>query len=252
MKTCSKCQTEKELIEFNKEASRKDGLYPWCKVCLKEHRAARYVKRPKYFLIHNKICSFCKEDKPRAAFRTTSSNNLVPRCLKCEEDVRVQTEQNRRRCGACKQWRPLEEFYKSRRDGRHSTCIPCGQQALPNTYEKRRNASLVKYFGITLEQYKELLHLQNYVCPVCTKPLDQNKLYSHPVDHAHSGPNEGKIRAIVHDRCNRFVLWKHAEGADLRRAADLIDRPLTNWTVPTEYLKSRKKKRKKRVLRSRK
>jgi len=34
MKTCSRCQEEKQISEFHKDRQRKDGLYPWCKFCV--------------------------------------------------------------------------------------------------------------------------------------------------------------------------------------------------------------------------
>ena len=33
MKVCTKCKQNKELIEFNKDRSKKDGLSSWCKIC---------------------------------------------------------------------------------------------------------------------------------------------------------------------------------------------------------------------------
>jgi hypothetical protein len=39
-KTCSKCGVEKDVIEFGKDKSRKDGLECWCKLCKKEYREA--------------------------------------------------------------------------------------------------------------------------------------------------------------------------------------------------------------------
>jgi len=52
-KTCTKCQTDKGLDEFNKDKSRADGLFPQCKACVrvwkqdnKEHLAA-YAKQYK-------------------------------------------------------------------------------------------------------------------------------------------------------------------------------------------------------------
>lgn len=242
-KTCSKCSLEQPLVNYNKEVIRKDGYYPWCKSCLKEHRRIRYIKRPKYFLIHNKVCSFCKEDKPRDQFGIwESSRNLKSRCILCEEEINNNKVLNKRRCGSCKEWLLINEFFKSRRDGHHSTCIQCTKNQLikPSVKEKRRDSALRKYFGISLKQYKELLEKQEYTCPVCLKSLEG---ISNPVDHAHRGKHEGKIRAIMHGRCNQMVMHNHYDANELRRAADLIETPLTNWIVPEEYLKSRKKKR---------
>ncbi len=45
-KPCSKCKVEKELSEFYKDSSRKDGLYPQCKKCHNE-TVKRYSKTDK-------------------------------------------------------------------------------------------------------------------------------------------------------------------------------------------------------------
>lgn len=37
MKTCSKCNTEKPLIEFHKNKARKDGVATYCKKCTSEY-----------------------------------------------------------------------------------------------------------------------------------------------------------------------------------------------------------------------
>lgn len=36
MKVCSKCKIEKDLSEFRKDKTRKDGMSFWCKVCMKK------------------------------------------------------------------------------------------------------------------------------------------------------------------------------------------------------------------------
>ena len=38
MKTCSKCKDVKEVSNFEKDRSRKDGRYPQCKECRKSYR----------------------------------------------------------------------------------------------------------------------------------------------------------------------------------------------------------------------
>ena len=38
LKTCSKCKESKDLSEFSKDKSRKDGLTVWCKICKKVYR----------------------------------------------------------------------------------------------------------------------------------------------------------------------------------------------------------------------
>ena len=41
-KVCSKCKEEKEVCEFNKDKSKKDGYRPNCKLCQKKQRSLTY------------------------------------------------------------------------------------------------------------------------------------------------------------------------------------------------------------------
>lgn len=42
MKTCSRCDVEKDLKEFRKNSKRPDGLSVWCKGCFAEYDRDRY------------------------------------------------------------------------------------------------------------------------------------------------------------------------------------------------------------------
>lgn len=249
MKTCSKCLIEKSLDSFPNEKKRKDGKYPWCKECLSEHRKARYKKVPRKVWIEQKVCSKCKEWKPREEFRKYTGNNLHYRCMSCEDKEKELESKGLCECSSCLEIKPTEEFYASRLNKKSKQCISCHKEYHKHetTYLRNRNRMLEKHFGITLDDYKALLVKQNNSCPVCLQKFDENT-YSYPVDHAHAGPNAGVIRAIVHDRCNRFVLWKHTDPDQLRRAANLIENPLTDWFVPEEFIKGPKKKRRSRKI----
>jgi hypothetical protein len=37
MKICKKCDTPKDLSQFHKDKTSKDGLYRWCKECKKNY-----------------------------------------------------------------------------------------------------------------------------------------------------------------------------------------------------------------------
>lgn len=249
LKRCSKCDEEKHVTEFNKEVKRKDGLYPWCKQCLSYHRKARYSKTPRKVWLTQKVCSKCKEWKPREDFRKYPGGNLHYRCISCEDQEQKNTDNNVCECSACGETKPLEDFYKSRLTKQSRQCIAC-HKAYHSSYDRRlksRDLDLKKFFGISLEEYKELLKKQDHRCPICLEAFKPDH-YSYPVDHAHAGPNAGVIRAILHDRCNRFVMWKHTDPDQLRRAADLIENPLTDVYVPEEYVKGRPKPKRKRKV----
>lgn len=61
--------------------------------------------------------------------------------------------------------------------------------------EYQRNRSLVKNYGITVDQYNELLFKQNGVCAIC-KGIDKHRL---AVDHDHT---TGEVRGLLCIRCN--------------------------------------------------
>lgn len=247
MKTCSKCGEDKRPEDFPDEAKRKDGKYPWCRPCLSSHRKERYKKIPRKVWIEQKVCSKCKEWKPREEFRLYPNKNLHYRCITCEDKEASLEAEGLAECSSCGEVKPPEDFYKSRLNKTSKQCIECHRK-YHRSYDVRlrsRDNNLKKHFGITLEDYKNLLEAQDNKCPICLIAFEPDK-YSYPVDHAHSGPNAGVIRAILHDKCNRFVMWKHTDPGQLRRAADLMERPLTNRFVPEEFLHGPHKKRKRK------
>lgn len=81
MKICSKCKEEKEMWEFGLHKNRPDGLYNWCKDCVKENRTrnkkyereSQYQKRYgitlyQYNLMlkaQGKVCAICKQPETR-------------------------------------------------------------------------------------------------------------------------------------------------------------------------------------------
>lgn len=243
MKTCTKCGYEKDLDEFNNELKRKDGKYPWCKACLSEHRKERYEKTPRKVWIHQKVCSKCKQWKPREEFRKYKGNNLHYRCVSCEDIDADLESKGLTECSSCGEVKSLEDFYLSRLRKTSKQCRSC-QKSYYAARDKEyiRDYNLRKKFGISINDYKELLAIQDHMCPICLVPFEEGN-YSYPVDHAHAGPNAGVIRAILHDRCNRFVMGDNIDPFQLRRTADLIESPLTDWYVPEEQIKPKRRRK---------
>jgi hypothetical protein len=82
--------------------------------------------------------------------------------------------------------------------------------------ELRRKRELPQRYGITVEQYHELLARQDGGCGICgTRAEDNHRGWSLPVDHDHA---TGAVRGILCDRCNR-ALGLLADDIDLLRKA---------------------------------
>lgn len=241
MKVCADCGIAKPLDDFSGQVKSKDGKYPYCKVCTSIRQRAAYAARGKRSWMNDKVCTWCGVLKPRTAYVKDMNGRLHPRCTVCEDEARSYADKGMRRCGTCKQWKLTTGFHPSRAGKEHAACIECSKLYYAADPSRARNRSLKKNYGITLEQYKQLLTLQNHKCPICAEAFDPNT-YSYSVDHAHGGPHRGRIRAIVHRDCNRHVLWAHEDSRQLRAAADLIDHPLTDWMVPEHMINAYEKK----------
>lgn len=104
----------------------------------------------------------------------------------------------------------------------------------------RRAYSLMRKYGITIEQYDELLEKQNHCCAVCEKYETEFKTRL-AVDHNHK---TGEIRGLLCNHCNHRVVGRWTDGTLLRRAADYLGQG-TGLFVP-EKKRTTKKRRKKK------
>lgn len=83
--------------------------------------------------------------------------------------------------------------------------------------EKNRVKHLVRTYGITVEEYENLLKEQNGVCAICANPPGKRRL---AVDHDHE---TGLVRGLLCSPCNT--------GIGLLKNVD-------NLTVAISYLES--------------
>jgi hypothetical protein len=75
LKRCSKCTRKKRLTAFNKDKSRKDGRFPWCKLCHREHTKQYRQGLPREELCRRQAEQRAKRDanvEARAAYLTYS------------------------------------------------------------------------------------------------------------------------------------------------------------------------------------
>jgi hypothetical protein len=69
MKKCSKCKGEKDLGEFSKNKSNKDGISTVCKPCAKiVAKEWRQKNRYDGRIVASKTCSTCQTTKPVEKF----------------------------------------------------------------------------------------------------------------------------------------------------------------------------------------
>lgn len=136
-------------------------------------------------------------------------------------------------CTKCKIVKENTEFTKrsfmrpakDNPDGLHSWCKSCKRKDATKRYKERKklgtvgdkygkgltsiqrhkinkeedsNRGLLRTYGISLEDKKQMLVNQKYLCALCNKPLGDNLRFIF-IDHNHL---TGRIRGLIHGNCN--------------------------------------------------
>jgi Autographiviridae endonuclease VII len=146
-------------------------------------------------------------------------------------------EFRQKRCTKCRQVLPLDQFgpNKNTRLRVRSKCRRCESEAAMTwrdaNYEKEWDTRLRRNFGITLEQFRELLAEQNGVCAICGEPptivgYRPSRRQGRPrqpilvVDHDHA---TGKIRGLLCIHCNRGIGFLKDDVATVRAALKYLE-----------------------------
>jgi DNA-directed RNA polymerase subunit RPC12/RpoP len=105
--------------------------------------------------------------------------------------------------------------------------------------DKSRASHLKRLYGITIQQYDEMLTNQDQRCAICTRHAEEFKTRL-AVDHNHI---TGEIRGLLCSYCNHRVIGRHRDADLLRKMADYVDQG-TGLFVPEQRPKKRRRKKK--------
>ena len=144
-----------------------------------------------------KKCTTCKTEKPREAFarHSKTKDGLQGQCRQCRRQYYLD---NQERCKEhMRQYNSTPE-----RKARHAVMS--------------RQATLQRKYGITVEEYNDMLAAQGGKCKICGRTDSGSVATNHlAVDHCHT---TGKVRGILCDPCNRG-LGLFQDNPDLTEAA---------------------------------
>jgi hypothetical protein len=167
-KACAICKVVQPLENFAQNNRRPDGRGSYCKPCAREKYHRPWVEQRR------------SVDRP------------------------TEGEQKCRKCGEVK---PYSEFYWEADKGRYRyRCKACHLVQSKRRWERtggrnQRVNSLKHKFGLTEEQYFELLAEQGGGCAICGRtPEELGKTL--PVDHCHTN---GHVRGILCSPCNTGI-----------------------------------------------
>lgn len=170
-----------------------------------------------------KVCSKCGEEKHTTCFykNAQSKDGLTTVCKDCRNiQNKEYAERNKESISEYKsEWKRKNPYRKD---------------------DKARDSYLKRKYGISLEQYYELLEKQNGCCAVCERHEDVFKTRL-AVDHSHK---TGRVRGLLCTACNYRLVAKHEDGNLLRKIADYIEGG-TEWFVPESMVKPKRRRKKK-------
>ena len=135
-----------------------------------------------------KICSRCKEEKNLDQFGKDrySKDGHRYHCKECHNSKQREYARNNKeliKARNAKKAASRKAYYQSERG-----------------IESSRRSHLKRKYGITLEQYNELLSSQDGKCAICNEDEKCSRNSVLAVDHCHK---TGEIRGLLCSHCNR-------------------------------------------------
>jgi len=154
-----------------------------------------------------KLCRGCKQKKALIHF-WKQDGEIFTQCSECRSLPRV--------CSKCKKVKPPFEYSFARRaSGNYSYQSWC-KSCCAGRYQ--RTNSLKRKYGMTLEDYDDLLKTQNGACAICqqSEPINSRRL---AVDHDHI---TGEVRGLLCSQCNRGIGYLKDDPDILEAAAQYL------------------------------
>lgn len=125
-------------------------------------------------------------------------------------------------CSMCREDLPLDSFHKAPKSalGVHTYCKPCRSEYRRKKYDPvavKRHGLKTKY-GLTLEDYEEMLEAQGGGCLICGSKGGERGL---AVDHSHE---TGKVRGLLCLNCNAGIGNLRDDVELLKKAIKYLER----------------------------
>ena len=128
---------------------------------------------------------------------------------------------NGRVCTTCDEFK-TSDHYKLERDVRAFKGVSMRSKCRKCDEHRKWKQFIVKTYGITADQYYEMLALQNNACKICGSEYNNNdrcgsgKLF---IDHCHT---TGKIRGLLCSKCNHGLGLFNDDTDRLQRAIEYL------------------------------
>lgn len=233
-KKCSVCEETKEVEQFFDKGKGKDAR---CKVCRLAYNRERYAKtiaphtkNYTYEDVETKVCKHCGIEKPVSEFnlhhaKVVGASKYRGECKACQAAEKKENAHKYKESQRLYRIRNAEKIKAKRKEYLSNPENLEKARKYARDYHKknpeRQRERLFKKYGITQQQYEEILKSQNGCCAICkTKKNGRKKNFV--IDHDH---NTGTVRGLLCTQCNAGLGNFKDSPILLRKAKDyLLDR----------------------------
>lgn len=191
----------------------------------------------------NQRCRTCAEVKPLSDFGVRSdTGRLKAQCKSCGTDYQrdymrgwradgpkgnpYDRPDGQRECRLCGEVKPLAEFYPRDSAGRlrRNECSDCHKALVNGRYdpERQRSYALQRLYGITVQEYDQMLQDQGGGCAICgaldaaTTRHGTARLH---IDHCHE---TNRVRGLLCSPCNLAIGHFKHDSELLKKAAEYL------------------------------
>lgn len=195
-----------------------------------------------------KFCDRCKRERSAAKARERRRDPVKGETTRVADRQRYRSERDKlveageviptfkdgqKWCSRCSSYKETNAFgrYSAASHGLQRYCKVCN-------YDYAFSKRLRSVFGLSVDQYDEILERQNGTCAICHQVPRSKRL---AVDHDHK---TGRVRGLLCTRCNHKLLGAAHDSVELLRSAiDYLQVPPVqeSWVVPERLKKKRKK-----------
>lgn len=169
-------------------------------------------------ILPSKVCRTCKQSKKIDCFNRDASREYG-RSNQCRVCYSEYHKSNKSVINARRELNRNKESVERKREYH--------KHYLMNNRDKVKNKHLKSKYGISLDQFMEMVNSQNGKCKICKDILAMGR-FTH-IDHCH---RTGKVRGVLCHKCNTKLGWYEKNSTE-------VDKYLREYsTVVQEYLPS--------------
>lgn len=134
----------------------------------------------------------------KACVINSGHRNKLPAYARWYFDQLKDTRSDNLLCSVCRYVKPIGDFFECHLPRQcQGICKDCAKS---RASERRRTLDTrLKMYGLTREDFTELLGRQNNVCAICKQVPDSGPTKDFVIDHDH---NTGKVRGLLCNKCN--------------------------------------------------